>query len=127
LVIIPFDETLSYAEDQDWVLKVIRAGYKIIYEPASEVYHSHNETLKQIYRRSYCEAYARRILKLQEETLLSILFDICAGSIFDMFYVLYKRDSMKWFFFAPLRRIAKNYGKLKAIGNLREIPNINRV
>ena len=49
-----------------------------------------------------------------------------AGSIYDMLYVLYKRDAMKWFFFAPLRRLARNYGRLKTIGEVEEIPNINR-
>jgi len=123
---IPFDETLSYAEDHDWALKVTRAGYKIIYEPEAKTYHSHNETLKQIYRRSYCESYACKILNFKKDTYLSILFDVFAGSIYDMLYVLYKRDKMKWFFYAPLRRLAKNYGRLKAIGDVKEIPNINR-
>jgi len=123
---IPFDETLSYAEDHEWALKVAAAGYKLIYEPEAKVYHSHNETLKQIYRRSYCEAYACKALNFKKYTYLSILFDMLAGSIYDMLYVLYKRDGIKWFFFAPLRRLAKNYGRLKAIGNVKEIPRINR-
>lgn len=123
---IHFDETLSYAEDHDWALKAIGAGYKIIYEPKAEVYHSHNETLKQIYRRSYCEAFACKTLKFQKYTYSSILFDVFAGSIYDMLYVLYKRAELKWFFFAPLRRLAKNFGRLKAIGNIKEIPSINR-
>jgi len=123
---IRFDESLSYAEDQDWVLKVISAGYKIMYEPTAEVYHSHNETLRQICRRSYCEAYAWKVLKFKKYTYLSIIFDIFAGSVFDMVYVLYKRDSIKWFFFAPLRRLAKNYGRFKAAGDVKEIPNISR-
>jgi glycosyltransferase involved in cell wall biosynthesis len=122
---IHFDETLSYAEDQDWAQKVINEGYKIIYEPEAEVYHSHNETLKQIHRRTYCEAYACKTLKFQKYTLFSIIFDIVAGSLYDMLYVVYKRDGIKWFFFAPLRRLAKNYGRLKARGEVKKIPNIN--
>lgn len=111
---IPFDETLSYAEDHDWALKVTKAGYKIIYEPEAKTYHSHNETLKQIYRRSYNEAQARKTLNLQIYSLSSVLFDMSAGSIYDMLYVLYKRDNIKWFFFAPLRRFAMDYARLKA-------------
>ncbi len=111
---IPFDEILSYAEDHDWALKVKEAGYKIIFEPEANIYHSHNETLKQIYRRSYSEAKARSTLNFQKYSLPSILFDMFAGSVYDMLYVLYKRDNIKWFFFAPLRRFAMNFARLKA-------------
>ncbi len=111
---IPFDETLSYAEDYDWIIKVMKLQYKIIYEPEASVYHSHNETLKHIYRRSYMEACALKILKFKKYTQLNILYDLLVGSIYDMLYVLIKRDNLKWFIFAPLRRIAMNYARLKA-------------
>jgi len=93
-------------------------GYKIIYEPNAKTYHSHNETLKQIYRRSYMEASARKILKFNKYTLFDILYDLVAGSLYDMLYVLYKRDNLKWFLFAPLRRIAMNYARLKTSRNV---------
>ncbi|MEN8264823.1 MAG: glycosyltransferase [Nitrospirota bacterium] len=111
---VHYSETLSYAEDHDWALRVEALGYKIIYEPDAKTYHSHNETLKQIYRRSYMEASARKILKFQKYTLLNILYDLLAGSFYDMLYVLFKRDNLKWFLFAPLRRIAINYARLQA-------------
>jgi rhamnosyltransferase len=111
---IPFDESLSYGEDQDWIKKAGKMKYKVIYEPEAKVYHSHNETLKQIYRRFYQEAHATKILKLKDHTFFNILFDAVAGSIYDMLYVLYKRDSLKWFFFAPLRRFVMNFARFKA-------------
>jgi rhamnosyltransferase len=112
---VPYDETLTYAEDHDWAIKVAALGYKIIYEPAAETYHSHNETLQQIYKRSYVEACALRILKYKEFTLSNILFDLFVGSIYDMLYVLVKRDNIKWFFLAPLRRSVANYARFKAM------------
>jgi rhamnosyltransferase len=111
---IPFDETLSYAEDHDWALKVTQKGYRIVYEPDAKMYHSHNETLKQIYRRFYSEACARKVLRFQRFTLASILYDVFAGSVYDMLYVLYKRDNVRWLFFAPLRRFVMNYARYKA-------------
>jgi glycosyltransferase involved in cell wall biosynthesis len=111
---IPFDETLRYAEDHDWALKVTKKGYKIIYEPDAILYHSHNETLRQIFRRSYMEANARKALGFQKYSIVSILFDVVAGSIYDMWYVFYKRDHIKWFFFAPLRRVAINCARYRA-------------
>lgn len=112
--IINFDESLSYCEDHDWIGKVRKMKFKIIYEPEAKVYHSHNETLRQIYRRSYMEASARKILKFKKYTLLNILYDLLAGSIYDMLYVLFKHDNLKWFLFAPLRRLVINYARLKA-------------
>jgi glycosyltransferase involved in cell wall biosynthesis len=112
---IHFDETLSYCEDEDWKRKVKRAGYKVMYEPGAKVYHSHNETLKQIYGRTYQFAYAVQDLELQKFTLPGILFDLIAGSVYDMAYVLMKRDNLKWFLLAPMRRFVMNLAKYRAI------------
>lgn len=111
---VHFDETLSYCEDHDWMRKIRKLGYKVIYEPEAKVYHSHNETLKQIYRRSYRESYALNVLKFKNYSLPHIIFDLVAGSIYDMGYVVLKKDDLKWFFFAPLRRLVINYAGHKA-------------
>jgi rhamnosyltransferase len=50
---VHFDEKLRYCEDEDWMRKVKKLNYKVIYEPGAKVYHSHNETLSQIYKRTY--------------------------------------------------------------------------
>ena len=36
---VPFDESLPAAEDRAWGLAVLRAGYRIVYEPAAAVRH----------------------------------------------------------------------------------------
>lgn len=115
---VNFDETLSYSEDEDWMRKVKKLNFKVMYEPEAKVYHSHNETLKQIYRRTYQFAYAVQDLNFQKFTLLNILFDLIAGSAYDMLYVLVNRDHLKWFFIAPIRRFAMNYAKYKAAREL---------
>lgn len=112
---VHYDTTLTYAEDHDWAIKVVDLGYKIIYEPAAETYHSHNETLQQIYKRSYVEACALTVLEYKKFTLSGILFDLFAGSVYDMLYVLMKRDNLKWLIFAPLRKCAINYARFKAM------------
>ena len=86
-----------------------------MYEPGAKVYHSHNETLKQIYGRTYQFAYAVQDLELQKFTLPGILFDLIAGSVYDMAYVLMKRDNLKWFLLAPMRRFVMNLAKYRAI------------
>ncbi len=110
---VHFNEALTASEDYDWAQKVRRLKYKIIYEPEAKVYHSHNETLKQIYRRCYRESYAFKILAVYKYSLLSLLFDLVAGMIYDMVYVLFKRDNLKWLFLAPFRKLSMNYGRFR--------------
>jgi rhamnosyltransferase len=38
----PFDDRIIIAEDQEWARRILNKGFKIVYEPASAVYHSHN-------------------------------------------------------------------------------------
>jgi rhamnosyltransferase len=44
----PFADEIEIAEDQQWAQRVLAQGLKIKYEPASQVYHSHNYTGKQL-------------------------------------------------------------------------------
>ena len=37
----PFDEEVTNVEDRVWGMEVIKAGYKIVYEPLASVYHFH--------------------------------------------------------------------------------------
>ncbi|MBU0694873.1 MAG: glycosyltransferase [Candidatus Omnitrophica bacterium] len=48
---VPFPKT-DFAEDLEWSKAVIEAGHKIIYEPESIVYHSHDFSLPEWYRKN---------------------------------------------------------------------------
>jgi glycosyltransferase involved in cell wall biosynthesis len=48
-----FDERLGNAEDVELAWRVLRAGYKIGYEPRSIVYHFHRENLTGFLRQQY--------------------------------------------------------------------------
>lgn len=48
---IPFPET-DFAEDLEWSKKVLEAGYSIVYEPDSVVYHSHDFSISDWYNRN---------------------------------------------------------------------------
>ncbi|MFQ5353411.1 MAG: glycosyltransferase family 2 protein [Thermodesulfobacteriota bacterium] len=48
---IPYTRT-DFAEDLEWSKKVLEAGFKIIYEPAAAVIHSHNRSLGYEYKRT---------------------------------------------------------------------------
>ncbi|MDW7726923.1 MAG: glycosyltransferase [Candidatus Methanoperedens sp.] len=49
----PFNEELVQTEDQDWSKKVLEAGYKIVYEPASIVCHSHTYPVKKLFSKYF--------------------------------------------------------------------------
>ncbi len=51
---IPFHER-RFGEDLDWGLRVLLAGYKIIFEPRSRVIHSHNNSIWYEAKRVYLD------------------------------------------------------------------------
>jgi rhamnosyltransferase len=56
----PFDEELTFrirqarkfgGEDHDWATEMLARGYRIVVEPEFAVYHSHGETLSQLFHK----------------------------------------------------------------------------
>ncbi|MGD2084863.1 MAG: glycosyltransferase family A protein [Candidatus Aminicenantes bacterium] len=45
----PFKDDITIAEDQEWAGRLLDQGFKIVYKPASRVYHSHNYTPRQLF------------------------------------------------------------------------------
>jgi threonine dehydrogenase-like Zn-dependent dehydrogenase/GT2 family glycosyltransferase len=56
----PFDESLPGLEDVDWARKVERQSYRVYYAADASVYHVHEESLHQVYRRYQREAEAAK-------------------------------------------------------------------
>jgi rhamnosyltransferase len=48
---------VPYGEDMEWGRRVIGAGYTIVYEPASAVYHSHDRSPYYALKRAYADHY----------------------------------------------------------------------
>ncbi|KAM3101377.1 glycosyltransferase [Phormidesmis sp. 146-12] len=108
-----FDETLSGCEDQAWAWEMLKLGYHIIYEPQSAVYHSHNEPLPQVYRRSYREALALKLLyatELQPRTALGLWG---RSVLADIRFIVANRQNYWWLFQVPFYRLSSTYGALK--------------
>ena len=55
---MPFREDILYSEDIDWTWRARQRGKQIVYVKDSKVYHSHNYTLGQFFRRQYGEGKA---------------------------------------------------------------------
>lgn len=59
----PFDEKVTNIEDRVWAEEVLKAGYKIIYEPEASVYHYHG--IHQDRNQERCDNIVRILEKLQ--------------------------------------------------------------
>ncbi|MEM2956391.1 MAG: glycosyltransferase family 2 protein [Candidatus Pacearchaeota archaeon] len=67
----PFDEKLIMSEDQQFARDVIKAGYKTVYEPKSEVIHSHDYTLVSVFQRYFDSAFSlKEITKESDKKFL---------------------------------------------------------
>ncbi|MFI5175208.1 MAG: glycosyltransferase family 2 protein [Terriglobia bacterium] len=60
---IPFKPT-EFAEDMEWALEVMRAGYRIVHEPKAAVVHSHNRPA--IYRWKRHFVTTKRVMQVLE-------------------------------------------------------------
>lgn len=52
-----FEYPLKTNEDMFFAAKAINAGYKVIYNAEAKVFHSHNLSLREQYRRNYIQGY----------------------------------------------------------------------
>lgn len=82
---IPFPET-DFAEDLEWAERVLKAGFKIVYEPRSIVFHSHRYNFISNYRR--IKLHHRRVYKLFGFRPVSMLWQVLPFSV-----ILILRDS----------------------------------
>ena len=60
---ISFNDNSIFGEDQEWAKEILEAGYSIVYEPQSVVYHSHNDSLKRQFKRSFDCAVSFKVIK----------------------------------------------------------------
>ncbi|MCG8457226.1 MAG: glycosyltransferase, partial [Holophagales bacterium] len=54
----PFDSSYRFSEDIQWTWRARQRGYRVAYAPSSRAFHSHNYSLKQLYRRQRGEGEA---------------------------------------------------------------------
>jgi rhamnosyltransferase len=60
-----FPDDLIMSEDQAWSKEVIQHGYKIVYNPKSIVYHSHNYSLIRVFQRFFDSGASLKDLNLK--------------------------------------------------------------
>ena len=82
----PFSKT-DFAEDVEWAQRVLKAGYRIIYEPGSVVYHSHDFSVVGWYERN--RVNSQKLFSLFGLRPLNNLFQLMAA-----FFLYTLRDSI---------------------------------
>lgn len=68
---IPYED-VNFAEDQKWAKAILENGYTKAYADQAIVYHSHNYTITEVFRRSFEEAVSFQ-LHFQHRVIESIL------------------------------------------------------
>lgn len=62
---IRFDDNVSMSEDKDFALRVLKEGYAILYEPSAAVYHSHDYTIRSLFKRRFKDGTAFSSIALE--------------------------------------------------------------
>ena len=63
----PFPEDVRIAEDRFWALRVMEAGHRVVYVPEAVVWHSHEYSIRDVFRRCREEARAKREMEGRTE------------------------------------------------------------
>lgn len=91
-----FDDRALSGEDAKWAKKLQETGYKIKYVDSALVYHSHNDSLGDLYMRYLNDARATITLAGMRESL--VLSRDLLHNIHDDYKYLYKgRYPLKWY------------------------------
>ena len=85
----PFGD-VAFGEDIDWAERVLLKGYKIVYEPAATVIHSHDRSLIYDYKRTYlCHRKLYRQFGLEcVPTVRNIIMNLMCGFLTDASHVI---------------------------------------
>ena len=112
---IAMPEELSEIEDQYWCKHLIEQGYKVVFEPTSLVVHSHNDSLRRLYRRNFIYGNCFAIfVDAAPDSLAKVVRRAVQDVLIDMFFIYGSADplprKLKWALQAPLVRFIKRQG-----------------
>lgn len=106
---IPFPESTESAEDPPWAKEVLEKGYAIVYDPSAAVMHSHNETLKQAYKRQWIAGFTQAEMKgaiPRHWFILRVGYSV----LLDWVFIIRNGYSPKWLLVSPLQRFLRSLG-----------------
>ena len=111
---MPFNDRLAHSEDVEWTWRAKQRGYTIRYIPESRVFHSHNYTLGQSYRRyrsrGLTEAQIFHWTTWEESLLRYTLLPLMHHVASDWKFCL-RHFHLLSMFHSPLLRLAQAWGR----------------
>lgn len=112
---MPVLEALPEVEDQYWCKCLLEAGYRVVFEPTSVVIHSHNHSLRELYRRQmrFGRCFAT-FMDAQPEPKRRFISGIVNDTTNDLLFIAGCKANWllkgKWILQAPVMRFVKRYG-----------------
>ncbi|MCZ7381401.1 MAG: glycosyltransferase [Candidatus Methanoperedens sp.] len=112
----PFNEELVQTEDQDWSKRVLESGYKIVYEPASIVFHSHSYSIKKLFSKYFDAGTAhKQIFKDNNNVYLPLIpFFAIAVMLLDLKFMVNRNyrllSILKWIPNSIIRHLTEAIG-----------------
>ena len=108
-------ENLLEVEDQYWCKRLLETGYRVVFEPTSLVIHSHNDTLRRLYRRQYIYGLCfAQFTDAKPEPLHKIVFRCLEDTFGDWFFIVATPGRLwkkcVWTLKTPVVRLIKPLG-----------------
>lgn len=126
-----FSEEIVMVEDQEWCKRAIESGFTVVYEASSLVYHSHNHSLKMIYRRHFDYGVSFRGFAPIPMTLGSVLLYTVTEAVGDFAFILARKGNklaaIKWIIQSPLVRFAMRYGLHKGLQSKSKLTSVKKI
>jgi rhamnosyltransferase len=93
---LPFSERIVMVEDQDWSKRAIEAGWTVRYESSSIVYHSHNHSLRTLYKRQFDYGVSYKEFVDFDLSFAKVLLYAIHHSLLDVNFIVSQSQSMAW-------------------------------
>lgn len=116
---IPFSEKIVMVEDQEWSKRVIEAGWTLRYEARSVVYHSHNHSLRQLYKRQFDYGASYREFAPFSLSFMNVAIYTLYQTLLDATFILAQSRGcfwkVQWLVRCPFIRLTMRYGLYKGL------------
>ena len=129
LLDVPFDEQVQYSEDVEWTWSNSRLAddpVKVVYCPDSHVEHSHNYTLRELWKRFKGEGVADRVIYGDRPSLIREIIGSARETLRDWAYLLVRPRGWAEAPSAPIRRLVQRVAHWKGIRQAFDAETQNR-